>query len=137
MSRKLGGGAFVNLLLHSSRTRLHLDMSDFTAEVTLALTEPQRLVLDTLQFRWDVLAVKRIHKRTKGRISVKTIRRALAKLVDMGIIERLPAERKGRGYSNLYRLASSKDEEEVRVEGDPLAELDDMLTRLKKTNPTK
>jgi len=122
-------------------------MSDFTAEVTLALTEPQRLVLDTLKFSWDVLAIKRIHKRTKGRISVKTIRRALAKLVDMGIIERLPAERKGRGYSNLYRLASGKDEKkarveegkkkEVRKEGDPLAELDDMLTRLKKTNPTK
>jgi Fe2+ or Zn2+ uptake regulation protein len=121
-------------------------MSDFTAEVTLALTEPQRLVLDTLQFSWDVLAVKRIHKRTKGKVSVKTIRRALAKLVDMGIIECLPAERKGRGYSNLYRLASSKDEEkvrqekekeEIRDEGDPLSELDDLLARYKKAERTK
>ncbi|MBA7607850.1 hypothetical protein ES703_15019 [subsurface metagenome] len=74
-----------------------------------ALTSSQRLVLDSFEHSWDVLTIKDIRKNTKGKVSVKTIRRALAKLCDMGIMERLPAEKKGRGYSNLYKL---KEEEE-------------------------
>ncbi len=70
-----------------------------------ALTSLQRLVLDSFEYSWDVLTIKDIRKNTKGKISVKTIRRALAKLCEIGVLERLPAEKKGRGYSNLYKLA--------------------------------
>jgi hypothetical protein len=69
-----------------------------------ALTSSQRLVLDSFEYSWGVLTIKDIRKETKEKISVKTIRRALKKLCDMGIIERLPAEKLGRGYSNLYKL---------------------------------
>ncbi|TKJ44009.1 hypothetical protein CEE36_02495 [candidate division TA06 bacterium B3_TA06] len=74
-----------------------------------ALTSSQRLVLDSFEYSWDVLTIKDIRKETKEKVSVKTIRRALAKLCALGLVERLPAEKLGRGYSNLYKL---KDEEE-------------------------
>jgi len=74
-----------------------------------ALTSSQRLVLDSFEYSWDVLTIKDIRKETKGKISVKTVRRALAKLCDMGLVERLKAEKQGRGYSNLYKLAEEPD----------------------------
>jgi len=144
--------AFVSITFHSSQTPLNLVMTSLSPEqCRQALTSSQRLVLTSFEYGWDVLTIKDIRKETKGKISVKTIRRALAKLADMGILKRTPAERKGRGYSNLYRLASSKDEEEVRddegkeeevrknevrEEGDPLSELDDLLARYKKAKRT-
>jgi len=70
-----------------------------------SLTSSQRLVLDSFEYGWDVLTIRDIRKETKGKISVKTIRRALAKLCDMGVVVRLKAEKQGRGYSNLYKLA--------------------------------
>ena len=70
-----------------------------------ALTSSQRVVLDLFEYSWDVLTIKDIRKETKGKVSVQTSRRALANLCDMGLVERLQAEKLGRGYSNLYKLA--------------------------------
>jgi len=100
-------------------------------------------VLDSFEYSWDVLTIKDIRKNTKGKVSVQTIRRALKKLCRLGLIERLPARKQGRGYTHQYRLASGKDEgkgkeqkEEVkdkaREEGDPLSELNDLLTKYKR-----
>jgi len=66
-------------------------------------------VLDSFEYGWDVLTIKDIRKETKGKVSVQTIRRALKKLCAMGFVERLPAEKQGRGYSNLYKLAEEPD----------------------------
>ncbi|MCK4333845.1 hypothetical protein KAX06_03545 [candidate division WOR-3 bacterium] len=103
------------------------------------LTSSQRLVLDSFEYNWDVLTIKDIRKETKEKISVKTIRRALAKLCDMGVVVRLKAEKQGRGYTHQYRLASGKDEgkgkeqkEEVKDKDDPLSELNDLLTKYKR-----
>jgi Fic family protein len=98
--------AFVRFQWRSSQTRLNLAMTALSPEQChQALTSSQRLVADSFEYSWDVLTIKDIRKETKGKVSVKTIRRALKKLCDMGIMERLPAEKKGRGYSNLYQLA--------------------------------
>ena len=104
-----------------------------------ALTSFQRLVLDSFEYSWDVLTIKDIRKETKGKISVQTIRRAMAKLCRLGLIERLPARKHGRGYTHQYRLASGKDEgkgkeqkEEVKDKDDPLSELNDLLTKYKR-----
>jgi len=116
-------------------------MSNSSNEPTAALTELQRRVRDALHFSWEVLSVKGIHKKLEGKVSVHTVRRALAKLCRMGLIERLPAERKGRGYSNLYRLAPTRDEDEARDDeekeevigkDDPLSELNDVLAKLRR-----
>lgn len=69
------------------------------------LTESQRLVLTSFRFSWDVLSVKEIKERVFNRLSTLTIRRALAKLVNLGVIQRREAKKKGRGYSNLYQLS--------------------------------
>jgi len=53
-------------------------------------------VLDAFKFSWDVLSVERTRRKLEAKASLPTIRRALAKLCDIGIIERLPAESKGR-----------------------------------------
>jgi Fe2+ or Zn2+ uptake regulation protein len=81
-------------------------MTDILSDQALEkLTASQRQVLDSFEYSWDVLTISTIRKNTKEKISVKTIRRALAKLCDLGIIQRQRAEKLGRGYSNLYKLA--------------------------------
>lgn len=77
-------------------------------QINQALTELQRAVLASFKFEWAVLTVAEIHKDISQPISVKTIRRALAKLCNMGVVERLKAEKQGRGYSNLYRIAQEE-----------------------------
>ncbi len=80
-------------------------MVEFEPEEHLpALTEPQRLVLKSLVYGDDVATIKEIRKIAKDKVSARTIIRALAKLCALGLVERVPAEKKGRGYSNLYRL---------------------------------
>jgi len=104
-----------------------------------SLTEKQRKVLESFRFSWTVLTVYEILKETEGKITLRTIRRALAKLYRLGLIERLPARKHGRGYTHQYRLASGKDEgkgkeqkEEVKDKDDPLSELNDLLTKYKR-----
>lgn len=66
------------------------------------------MVLSCFRFSWDFLTVKEIQKQIKtgkkADISIKTIRRAMAKLVDLGILQCLGSHKIGRGYSNLYRI---------------------------------
>jgi Fe2+ or Zn2+ uptake regulation protein len=81
-------------------------MTDILSDEPLEkLTESQRQVLDLFEYSWDVLTINAIRKSTKEKLSTKTIRRALKKLSDMGLLVRQPAEKLGRGYSNLYKLA--------------------------------
>lgn len=79
-------------------------MTDLDPKEALALTEAQRLVLASFDYEEDVLTVKEIRKVTKDKLSFSTIRRALAKLCSMGLVEHMPACKKGRGYSHLYQL---------------------------------
>lgn len=70
------------------------------------LTKLQRIALASFKFSWTTLTVGDLmlaHKDKKN-LSEKTIRRALAKLCDIGLITRIPGAKKGRGYSNLYRM---------------------------------
>lgn len=79
-------------------------MTELEPEEALALTEAQRLVLASFDYEDDALTVKEIRKATKDKLSFATIRRALAKLCGMDLVERMPACKKGRGYSHLYQL---------------------------------
>lgn len=106
-----------------------------------SLTEKQRKVLETFRFSWTVLTQKEIREAIQGKVSLKTVRRALAKLCRMGLIERMPATRPGRGYTHQYRLARGRDkgnkedkkeEEEVIDKDNPLAELNDLLEKFRK-----
>lgn len=76
--------------------------SEFSEELLQDLTEGQCVVLELFAGGFETYTVNEIAKET--RFSKRTVSRALAKLVAMGVVERLEAAKKGRGYSNLYRL---------------------------------
>jgi len=79
-------------------------MRKFSEEVYTALTEAQRQVLESFKYSNTILTIAEIYEEVKP-VSVKTIRRAVAKLCQMGVLERMKAKRKGRGYTDLYQPA--------------------------------
>ena len=80
-------------------------MSNFSEDVYTALTKAQRLVLQSFRYSATILTIAEIYAETEQRISVKTIRRAVKKLCQMGVLRRMEAKKKGRGYTHLYQLA--------------------------------
>ena len=66
------------------------------------LTDAQRVVLASFSFDFVVKTKKELVE--ECRLSYSTVHRALKKLVELGALECVQPEKKGRGYSNIYRL---------------------------------
>lgn len=84
-------------------------MSEITLEeFERSLTECQRAIIECFTFEWDCFTVKDFQRESTGKPSLNTVRRALAKLCDMGALVRIPAAKKGRGYSHQYKLSKGQ-----------------------------
>jgi Fe2+ or Zn2+ uptake regulation protein len=76
-----------------------------TEDALASLTRLQRIVLAAIDSSYeDFMAIKQILKVVDKKLTERTIRRALAKLCEMGLVERIGKQRKGRGYASLFRM---------------------------------
>ncbi len=89
-----------------SQARLKFGMDTQKLNEALAkLTKLQRLVLLTLDSSYeDFLCVKQVLKAVDKTLSEKTIRRAIKRLFEMGLIDRIPGTKKGRGYTTIFKM---------------------------------